>query len=458
MSWEDVDPEAGAEVFDLDLSREAVRTLRRDPQVDITPTAEDRGGIFIRPAVNAEVWDSDTSTVWAASRYLCAEIAEGNYFLYCTDDFGTEGTANIDLGGTFQIDRIQVISGLRDPARTVQALRIFMAFELPFTSVTHHPRPWSPWIAEVRDNRAQVLDISLPPNDGIGYVQVTLGEHDSRYLQFLVDFLPLESDGGEVSFLEFRASEPVAKRLVGEVWPAVARVGDLTEFTYALLPTIASTDAGFDRVEIQSLSILGEIQEVRVGDVVVSHTVEAAESNRLAVAKPPLDSGDTGALVEVDFTAQVLRYGAEFELRVWNSEQPLEVPQAADPGNATGEFEGNGTTVATSDADQGELLHVRVDHEVLTPNGDGTNDQARLAYEILEITGEAAVRVEIADISGRRVRLLHAESQEIGTYEQTWDGCDESDRVVPPGIYLYSVEIASDREEIRKMGLLHVAY
>ena len=579
-SWEEVDPGAGGETFDLDLSREAVRALRRDPQVNIAPTAVERGGRFVRPEVNAEVWDSDTSTVWAASRYLCAEIAEGNYFLTCTDDFGTEGTANIDLGGLFQIHRIRLISGLRDPGRTVQAVRVFMAMEMPpIRHVTIHPRPWSPWMFEVRDNRQQVLDILLPPHDDVGFVQVTLGEHDTewdvhdieifakgfaprstytsniidfgrdmawgelrwsgsrgerakvsiqsrsgaddtpvvylkytgrgeqtvpvtlaqysglvpgekagsthdrenwsfwysydfadslgtqvvcpssrQYLQFLVDFLPLESDGGEVSFLEFRASEPVAEQLVGEVWPSVVRVGEWTEFTYSLRPTIGSTDAGFDRVEIQSLSVLGEIQEIRIGDEPVIHTVEAAEPNRLAVAIPPLNSADNRTLVAVDFTAQVLRYGAGFEARVWNSEQPLEVPQAADPGDATGEFEGNGTTVATSDAGQGDLLHVRVDQAVLTPNGDGTNDQVRLAYDILEITGAAAVRVEVSDLSGRLVRLLHAESQGVGTYEQLWDGLDDNANLVPPGVYLATVSADSDREKIRRMQVLHVVY
>ena len=579
VGWEDLDPDLGGETFDLDMSSVAVRALRRDPRIDIAPTAEERGGIFIRPNVNGEVWDNDTTTVWAASRYLCAEIAEGNYFLYCTDDFGTEGTANIDLGGLFQIDRIRVVSGLRDPAKTVQALRVFIALEMPYTSVTHHPRPWSPWIVEVRDNREQILDIPIPPHDDVGYVQVTLGEHDTewdvhdiqiyakgfaprstytsniidfgevmawgelrwggfkgerakvsiqsrsgaddtpllffrftgrgeekepvtlseynrlslgekagftddlenwsfwnsydfsdslgtqivspgprQYLQFFIDFLPLEDDGGEVTFLEFRASVPVATDLVGEVWPVVARAGQSTEFTYSLLPTIAPGDAGFDRIDIQSTSLLGEVREVRIGDVPVPHTVEVQESHFLAVGIPPLDSGDTGALVELDFTARVLRFGAGFDARVWNSKQPLEVPQSAIPGDATGEFEGNRSTVATSDADEGDLLHVRVDRPVFTPNGDGANDEARLAYEILEITGQATVRVEVSDLSGRLVRLLHDDLDTIGTYEKSWDGRDDNENVVPPGVYVFSVEIDSDREEIREMGLLYVAY
>lgn len=579
-SWEDVDSEAGGETFDLDLSREAVRALRRDPRVNIAPTAVERGGKYIRPNVNQQVWDGDTSSVWVASRYLCAEIAEGNYFLTCTDDFGTEGTANIDLGGLFRIDRIRVISGLRDLGKLVQTVRVFMAQELPEEShVTIHPRPWSPWLVEVRDNREQILDIPIPPHDDIGYVQVTLGEHDTewevhdiqifakgfaqrstytsniiefeeemawgelrwsgsreeqakvsvqsrsgsddtpllylrstgrgeekepvtlseynslklgeqagftddrenwsfwssydfadsigtqivspsprRFLQFQVDFVPLEDDGGEVSFLEFRASVPVAKELVGEVWPVVARVGELTDFSYALMPTIVSGDEGFDRIEIRSLSLLGDVRDVRVGEVSVAYTVEAEEPHRLAVAIPRLAPGDGGALVEVEFTAQVLRYGTGFEARVWNSERPLEVPQSVIPGDATGKFEGNRITVATSDADEGELLHVRVDNAALTPNGDGINDDVRLAYEILEITGQAAVSVEVRDLSGRRVRLLHEAREGIDSYERRWDGRDDAGLLLPPGVYLATVSVDSDRGRIQRTRVLHVAY
>ena len=136
VPWADVDPAAGGAQLDLDLSTEAIRPERRDPLVNITPTIEELGGVYLRPHVNQEVWDGDTSTVWVANRYLCAEFLERNYFLSCTDDFGTPGTANITLGGLYQLDRIRVVSGLRDPAKTVQAVRIFLAQEMPATSIT----------------------------------------------------------------------------------------------------------------------------------------------------------------------------------------------------------------------------------------------------------------------------------------------------------------------------------
>ena len=100
--------------------------------------------------------DGDTSTVWEADRYLCAEFDEKNYFLTCEDEFGNPGTANIILGSLYFIDRIRIVSGLNDPSKIVQAARIFMAPSMPVVSVTRHPVPFLPFVTEVRDNRDQV--------------------------------------------------------------------------------------------------------------------------------------------------------------------------------------------------------------------------------------------------------------------------------------------------------------
>ena len=433
-SWQELDGEIGGNARDVEFSRGKLAPAEKRPRCQYrTDCRGERRNLHSRSGQRSGVGDGDTSTVWMAAPYLCANVEA--YWHRCGEGFGTLGTANVLLDGLYQIDRVRVVSGLRNPGRTVQSLRVFLApSEAPGRPSHWRPSPYFPWIVEVRDNREQVLDIPIPPHEEAGFVQVTIGEHtdewevndihiyakgfvqrstytsnmidfggdmawgelrwsgwrgdrarvliqsrsgrddtplqfwrftgsgqdrevvtkkgygelglgekagtthdqenwdfwstydfdDSlgtqivstsprRFFQFQVDFLPQEDDGGEVSFLEFRASVPVATDLVGEVWPVVARAGQSTEFTYSLLPTIAPGDAGFDRIDIQSTSLLGEVREVRIGDVPVPHTVEVQESHLLAVGIPPLDSGDTGALVELDFTARVLRLGAGFD-------------------------------------------------------------------------------------------------------------------------------------------------
>ena len=573
--WTDFDPTLGGEALDLDLKPDAIASLRRDPAVNLAPTAEEEGGVYIEPPLNDQVWDGDPTTVWKATPYLCGQLLA--YYLTCNDDFSNLGTANINLGSLYEIDRIRIVSGLRNPGATVQGLRVFLG--PPVTDRFYDPPPpFSPWVVEIRDNRQQVLDIPMPPNRGTGFVQIALQEHtlpwevhdihvyargfasqstymstifdfdrpmaygplrwngekgdqakvqiqtrsgldddpvsywryigrgvdktqvsaagygelspgeragtgydrgnwsfwstyefgDSlgtqivspsprRYFQFRVDFLPRDDDGGVVEFLEFRVSEPVATDLVAEVWPAEARTGEWTDFTYVLLPTIGVEDPGFDRLEIRSESLLGPVSGVQVGDTDVAYTVEAAEPHRLVLAFPPLQPSDSGALVEVDFEAKVRRYGARFEGRVWHSTRPIDVPQAANDGDATGDYEANRVSVAT--AERNRLL-LRMDEavRVVTPNGDGLNDEAVFTFELFEITGQASVRVEVVDLSGRRVRVVDDGDRGIGVYEFPWDARDDRGLIVPPGLYVGRVRVQTDGSKVEKVRVLYVAY
>ena len=240
-----------------------------------------------------------------------------------------------------------------------------------------------------------------------------------RYFQFKVDFLSQDEAGGQVEVLELRASEPVASNLVGEIWPVEAPVGQSAAFTYVLRPTLGPNDAGFDRLEIATSSILGAVEAVRIGDRAVPFTVEIQEEHRLVVRFARLGPADSGALVEVDFSAQVLRYGATFDGRVSDSAKPLEVPQGVNGGDASSAYEGNRVAVATAVAERG-FLQARVEPAVFTPNGDGVNDGVRICYAVLEITGVAQVGVEVWDLSGRRVVEVYSGAVGIGEYEQEW--------------------------------------
>ena len=122
-----------------------------------------------------------------------------------------------------------------------------------------------------------------------------------RYLQLRVDFLPQDDDGGQVDFLEVRASPPVATQLVGEVWPVEVKVGQPQQFTYVLRPTIGVDSGGFDRLEVATVARLGPVTQVRIGDEPVDYAVEATEPHRVVVSIPRLTAQDSGALVEVVF-------------------------------------------------------------------------------------------------------------------------------------------------------------
>ena len=139
LSWTDLDLSLGGETIELDIDAAAIRALKRDPTFNIAPGIEEKGGSHVRKQTNGQVWDGDTTTFWLAERYLCSEFEERNYFLSCTDDFGTPGTANLNLGVLHLIDRIRIISGLTDPSRIAQNVRIHLNEEQPSQAAYQHP-------------------------------------------------------------------------------------------------------------------------------------------------------------------------------------------------------------------------------------------------------------------------------------------------------------------------------
>ena len=187
--------------------------------------------------------------------------------------------------------------------------------------------------------------------------------------------------------------------------------------------TIGVDNGGFDRLEVATAARLGPVTQVRIGDEPVDYTVEATEPHRVVVSIPRLTAQDSGALVELVFQAEVLRYGSTFSVRVWDSTQPLEVPQSVQEGDATPIYEDNRVWVATKAEHQG-LLQMSRKPAVLTPNGDERNDEVGLEYRLIELTGRSWVAVAVWDLSGRQVRQVYEGLDGVGAYERGvgWSG------------------------------------
>ncbi len=292
--------------------------------------------------------------------------------------------------------------------------------------------------------------------DSAGTAITSLGPR--RFLQFKVDFLGGGDAGGGVDFLEFRASSPpAASALLGEIAPTVADLGQTTQFTYTLRPTLETQNTGFDHLELTSSSArFLSIEAVRINEEEVLDFTSTVEDDRLVIGFRTLKQQDTGIPIEVDFSAAIFRFGTSFNARVFHSAIPLEVPQQVSPGNATDRVEGDRVTVETT-ADRGALLTVSAATRVFTPNGDGVNDTVDLSYDIFETIHAVAVDIEIRDLAGGLVRSYPG-AGEVGRHLQAWDGTNASGQVVAPGVYLYRVVVDADEEKDEQIGTIYAAY
>ena len=309
---------------------------------------------------------------------------------------------------------------------------------------TYNYDSWTVWSAQ-----ADLADPSARP---------PLPASPLRAFQVQVEFRTDGEEASALEFLEFRASVPAVSRVVGELDPIQVDPGVVTDFTYTLLPRVEPTDAGFDRIEIAALAAeFDTLLGVRIDDVEVPYAVDSFDEKRFVVEVPRVTLAQADAPVEVHFRARALRYGAAFAGHLFDGERPHDVAQPVIPGDAVDEVFSDRLWIETSIAVK-SALSVVASPPAITPNGDGVNDETRIAYDLFETTGQVPVAVGIYDLAGRRMRALHRGREGIGHYELIWDGRDDGGRLVAPGIYLFRAAVEVGDRDFEHLGVLHVAY
>ena len=94
-----------------------------------------------------------------------------------------------------------------------------------------------------------------------------------------------------------------------------------------------------------------------------------------------------------------------------------------------------------------------------TPNADGINDEVEFTVDVYLLTDAKDVVLQLYDLSGRRVTQVLPGPAGAGTETLRWDGTDDDGALVPPGLYVYRLEVRSDATGSRsRTGTVAVAY
>ena len=148
-------------------------------------------------------------------------------------------------------------------------------------------------------------------------------------------FTSTQTDGSQLDYVQFAVSiPPVASRALAEIVPVSVPPGQMTSFTYKLRPTIDSEDLGFDSIGIDTPTKAKSVDQVRISGVPVDFEVVEMGETGFVVQIPRIDIQLTTELIEVDFQAEVFKFGTVFSGRLFDSQQPLEVPQSIAAGDA----------------------------------------------------------------------------------------------------------------------------
>ena len=306
--------------------------------------------------------------------------------------------------------------------------------------VLENDRDWSAWSPPY----AEFLGSSINSPD------------NRRYLQF--QFKLLSSSllaKAVIDSVVFNYTVPaLADSVIGEISPARATLGQENEFTYHLRSVVSSGNRGFDTVIIHT-PFAARATGVRVDGVEIDNFITTSDLGRLQVSFPDERITRTGQAVAVSFASLVTVSGTEFRGEVADSQSDA-FPQRVAFGDAAEEVADN-TLVVSARIDDQLFTGVVFSSAVITPNGDGINDQISLDYILLKATHEVEVEVVVYDLSGRPVHRLYKARDRSGPNQVSWDGRDDAG-AVPPGMYLLRLKATTDAGIATQMRSIAVVY
>ena len=306
-----------------------------------------------------------------------------------------------------------------------------------------------------------------------------------RYMMIQARLLSQDPDAvASLKSIHVHFTPPLAESILGEIEPKrEVAIGEPIDFELYLDPSFIVQNPGFDRIRIiaparSAVSLkeifLGTEDELETGTAdrftrtepgkyengegqLLETTGEATDTLHLEL--PQLMRRGRTDVVRVSFTSRIFQSGSTFQVAVGNSEQP-DNWQMVDPGDVVSDALGTGEGLTVLTPLGQRTVKIIGNPGMLTPNGDQVNDQITFEFAILKVNTERPVQVSLFDLGGRRVRLL-SETRPLanGLYRISWDGSDENGDLVPPGLYLARIGVASDGEEKdRIQQLVGVAY
>ena len=286
-----------------------------------------------------------------------------------------------------------------------------------------------------------------PPVDFASEQAGIVASKPRQFVQFKMDFTSTRSQArGEVEFLQFDVSSPpVASQVLAEIEPTRADLGEVTRFTYKVLPELAEDNLGFDSIEITTPIAPASVDAVRIGNRSLEKgqfEVGEYDGKGFTVKIPHIDLQYSGELIEVEFQSRVFKVGTVFSGRVFDSSLPDEVRQRVTEGDADPVAEGNTLSVDPINLGQDVIRALNV--SALTPNSDGVNDELIIEYELVNLSGDVPVAIGVYDLSGTKLVDVLEGSSSSGRSTSTWDGRDAWEELLPPGLYLLRVEVEAD--------------
>jgi hypothetical protein len=266
-------------------------------------------------------------------------------------------------------------------------------------------------------------------------------------------------------------SPPIAADLAAEIAPLEAEAGQETSFLISMRAQfqrfksdgslLKNADTGFQRLRIHSDAQITALDEVLVDDAPTRYTAStpAGQGASIRFSQRLLQDG---TFVQIRLRARLFRDATAFQVEAVDQRlvegEVVQVQQEARQEDVDPVSLGGSLVVRL----KGERLQVLGRAQpragVFTPNGDGANEDFVLDFDLLKLTRQVPVALEIFDLSGRRLRRLELGPLGSGSQSGTWDGRDEAGQLAAPGLYLYRLHVEADTGAEHRQGVVGMVY
>ena len=318
-------------------------------------------------------------------------------------------------------------------------------------SIGYDSENWSFWSTPFTESGQPLLLISG------SYIQLKITFQSSAFDDFVrLDSLWIEQApllAREVMGEVARLDEPQPLRGYAEV-----ELGEMTDFVYDVRAAFEGQDQpGFDALRIHTGS-RPRFKYLEIGDERTEPQEVVEEERGLLIHLSERITRVTNRPLRVIFGTEVFDLATSFEGEVLDLGQET-LPQPIIGGDVSDEVSTNSLRVLSiSESAPEPVQDLRFSTPVLTPNGDGVNDELEIAYSLFTLPERVSAVLDVYALDGRRVTRIPLGEQNSGPQTIRWNGRDEDQALLAPGLYLVAVSIQAESSAGLKMRPVGIAY